>query len=552
MPKLYIFRRVSSKRQTNKTGLKIQVRPETVERLLSEHGLSEVVDLGAEVASASKGKHIEEGSILKRFLMKCERGEIEQGSILAVYSLDRLSRLEKLGLAKSLIYLPITNNGVSIFGEIDNFLYKPHDVLSEILSSLVFERAAEESRAKKNRNIDSLAANLAQYQRDGQYTTKLGKSPSWINHKTGKLNEEAVLWREVINCYTSGQYKNLSALHTAMQLAIPYNTLSKVINNAHKTLIGTKVIKGVELAEFYEPLLTQEEYNRLLIYVRQMGTGKGKAIATTKTENIWLLKGLGECPQCGSLCGSFKNGASVKDKVRYNYRCNAAINKHCNSPTYNLNPIEAIVTLLSADYLHEVSQRETNTELNAKIEALQVEVERLETQLDQATQALNTFFSPELAQAIPKYREQLETAQNELQTLLALASNHTPINESLLSAEIILDKANPERMKLVKLLQGCINRVIVTRKSVKKGDTRFSPKIYTGCDYSLLCVRVEFIDGNIRVFDSVLRDNLRLNLSVSNGTRSIGLENFHRFSRRLREYDLIKYCVINNRKLKIT
>ncbi len=149
MPKLYIFRRVSSKRQTNKTGLKIQVRPETVERLLSEHGLSEVVDLGAEVASASKGKHIEEGSILKRFLMKCERGEIEQGSILAVYSLDRLSRLEKLGLAKSLIYLPITNNGVSIFGEIDNFLYKPHDVLSEILSSLVFERAAEESRAKK-------------------------------------------------------------------------------------------------------------------------------------------------------------------------------------------------------------------------------------------------------------------------------------------------------------------------------------------------------------------------------------------------------------------
>ncbi len=107
-------------------------------------------------------------------------------------------------------------------------------------------------------------------------------------------------------------------------------------------------------------------------------------------------------------------------------------------------------------------------------------------------------------------------------------------------------------MKLVKLLQGCINRVIVTRKSVKKGDIRFNPKIYTGCDYSLLCVRVEFIDGNIRVFDSVLRDNLRLNLSVSNGTRSIGLENFHRFSRRLREYDLIKYCVINNRKLKIT
>ncbi|WP_234407132.1 recombinase zinc ribbon domain-containing protein [Vibrio cholerae] len=174
-------------------------------------------------------------------------------------------------------------------------------------------------------------------------------------------------------------------------------------------------------------MLTQEEYNRLLIYVRQMGTGRGKAIATTKTENIWLLKGLGECPECGSLCGSFKNGASVKDKVRYNYRCNAAINKHCDSPTYNLNPIEAIVTLLSADYLHEVSQRETNTELNAKIEAMQVEVERLETQLDQATQALNTFFSPELAQAIPKYREQLETAQNELQTLLALASNHTPI-----------------------------------------------------------------------------------------------------------------------------
>ncbi|MEZ8703925.1 recombinase family protein [Vibrio cyclitrophicus] len=119
-PKIYNYARVSSVKQLKGGGLETQQQRSVLERLSHEHNLpihtENYVDEGL---SAYHGKH-KEGA-LGVVLEKIDDGTISSGSILVVFSLDRLSR-ETVNIAMEQL-LSIINKGVRVYTHIDDTLF---------------------------------------------------------------------------------------------------------------------------------------------------------------------------------------------------------------------------------------------------------------------------------------------------------------------------------------------------------------------------------------------------------------------------------------------
>ncbi|GHY97801.1 integrase [Vibrio cholerae] len=548
-PKLYIYRRVSTQKQTHKSGLDIQVKSETVERLQRDYNINEVIDLGSFVGSASKGVHLGEGTPLKMFIEQCKHGEIVEGSILAVYSLDRLSRLVNLGDARVEVYNAITNNGVRIYSEAESFLFLPHDLTSGILSDVIFSRAANESQVKSSRSVDGLNKAITRYLEDGVYSGALGKPPHWIDGKTAQFNEYAPDWQAIIKRYVTGK-ESLSKI--SEDYTIPYTTLiSNIVRQQPETLIGCKVVKGVRLENIYPPLLTLEEYDNLRAYVSRTK----KTVVRKDGFYTWILKGLVVCPNCGNTLGCFKN------KEVFRIRCNSAVNQSrhpetkailCKEGHYNLFPIEALVLTLTEDYIHHTVNDENNKELQAKIEHKRNQLQLQQDELEEAVKLLETDFSIPLAKAIPKLEKAVEASQIELQEVLNLVDTTPYLSrfDSLVNLDVLTDRTHPNREKIYNILQKVVKQIDIKRVMVDKEKLiRFDK--YSDHPYSLIHMRITFIDGSVRVFRSSLDNSLHLTMNIVNDSVNKIPVIHNRLFWRLKEWGVLPYLVINKNKLKI-
>lgn len=159
-PKIYSYQRVSSTSQLDGKGLELQSDAAILQRLSQEHNLPISEETMSDAGkSAYHGEHLKHE--LGAFISAIKAGEVAEGSILVVYSLDRLSRLQ-LGYAKQ-IYLDLTNNGISIFSMADNYLYRAHTPADDILSTIVFERAHNESKTKSKRVLGTAQTKIEDF-----------------------------------------------------------------------------------------------------------------------------------------------------------------------------------------------------------------------------------------------------------------------------------------------------------------------------------------------------------------------------------------------------
>ncbi|ELI0612274.1 recombinase family protein [Vibrio vulnificus] len=547
-PAIYIYRRVSTSKQTLKSGLDIQVKIETVEKLQRDYNIHEVIDLGSFVGSASKGVHLEEGTPLKMFIEQCKRGEIAEGSILAVYSLDRLSRLVNLGDARVEVYNAITNNGVRIYSEAESFLFLPHDLTSGILSDVIFSRAANESLVKSSRSIDGLNKAITRYLEDGVYSGALGKPPHWIDGKTAQFNEYAKDWQAIIKRYVSGE-ESLSKI--SEDYTIPYTTLiSNIVRQQPETLLGCKIVKGVRLENIYPPLLTPEEYDNLKVYVSRTKRVRHRRDGFY----TWILKGLVVCPKCGNTSGCFKN----KDVFRI--RCNSAVNQSrhpetkeilCKEGHYNLFPIEALALILTEDYIHHTLSSESTLELQTTIDKIRNRLQIQQAELEEAVKLLETDFSIPLAKAIPKLEKAVEASQIELQEVLNLVdTTYLSDFNSLVNVDVLTDRTHPNREKILNILQKVVKEIHVKRVTYDKAKLEKWDK-YTRHNYSLIHMQIRFVDGGVRTFKCSLDKSLHLTMMIENDSVREMPVIHNRLFRRLREWGVLPSLVINKNKLKI-
>ncbi|MEZ8314259.1 recombinase family protein [Vibrio splendidus] len=375
-PKIYNYARVSTTKQLQGVGLETQQQRSVLEELSEEYNLpiddENFVDHGL---SAYHGKH-KEGA-LGLVLSRIETGEIPPGSILVVFSLDRLSR-ETVNVAMEQL-LSIINRGVRVYTHIDNKMFdaKSQNLTADLIVSLItMQRANEESETKSKRIIAAQKQALKAWKKDGKPRGALGRVPLWIDQPTNSLNKNAEGVKAAVDLFLEGwstikvkkhldgNYPYLRARKTSIKKAETwdYGVIDQLWTRT--SLVGEKrlTIEGREhvLSNYYPSLISIDKFNKLI------RLKKPKLGRSTSTGNIHLLKGLARCGTCGSAM-------VFVDKAQHskNYVCSLAVK---GEPLHNREVFSAeLLELLTLEvcrdqYLINSFNSKLNVEEKAKVE----------------------------------------------------------------------------------------------------------------------------------------------------------------------------------------
>ncbi|EHU9517350.1 recombinase family protein [Vibrio vulnificus] len=394
-PAIYIYRRVSSERQVKKSGLDIQVSDRTLSMLQKAHPNHSIVELGSdEGLSGYSGKHLIEG-VLGRFIEDVEQGRIAKGSILAIFNLDRLSRL-KLGDTYKKIFIPLVDNGVSIYSENEGRFFSNQDV-DFVLASFIFSRAHNESATKTKRNFEVVLNACKKWEEHKQFTPNLTSAPFWIDNSTGQFNHLADAAREAIEMLCNGVgLKTISQYMQEKYPTKPKRVTSKAstfwtqetihkLKKAGDILLGDKSVslKGDEnlnikpfkttLKGYYPALIDYPTYNRL----KGVRTSKRKVLHGM----IYLLSDL-KLFKCGD-CGYAILATSNTSQNRAKYFCGGAATRKSSHVNFkaDVETIERIVLLMIGGLIDKGVKRISDNDYEATLNRMDNEVELLEGKL---------------------------------------------------------------------------------------------------------------------------------------------------------------------------
>ncbi|CSB18099.1 recombinase family protein [Vibrio cholerae] len=468
-PSIYVYRRVSTERQAkaDKHGLDIQVRESTLIDLQKQFPNYPVVELANDAGlSAFKAEHIKVKTALKDFIDKCVNGEIVRGSILVVYSLDRLSRL-KLGDAYQKVFIPIVENGVQIYSETEARFYSNHDV-DYILATVLFSRAHNESKTKSQRNKDAILNGVKRWQQEKKFTPNLTTSPFWIDNKTGEFNPLADAALYMVESLINGVGYKTIADELERRYPTPpqrktskapsfwtLETIFKTRNN--RSLIGEKTIKvqkdleiSLEEPEKVKPKKNGEKvvkdkkekaedtytldgyYPSLISMDTWHKLQKTKANKRrTYSDNTYLLtdlRSLTICGECGySLAGTANKGGSDE---RAKYFCTGASSKRSSHTLWkaDVETIDRVVLLLLNAGIEEGVKLITSPEYQGMIEDLKNTILSEQHTLSELKTRFERTQSPTMLDLMLTAEERIKQAEERLQELTASPTNATGDN----------------------------------------------------------------------------------------------------------------------------
>lgn len=476
MPSIYLYRRVSSDRQLDKAGIEIQVTEATIRKLQTAHPTFNIVDLGNdEGLSAYSGDHLKEGGRLGAFIELCMQGKIEKGSILATYNLDRLSRLEKLGLTFEKVYSPLINNSVWIYSETESKYYQDSD-LDLLTAALIFSRAKDESITKSRRVNSAIFNGVDKWQKNKIFTPNLTTCAFWIDNNTGKLNEWAVAARYIVD----GLLKGVRYITLFEELNQKFPRFCKRKGSESRTfwsrtlishlkynenLIGDKTItikngesKGTYLLEkYYEPLVTHEEYQLLL------------SVKSTKQQSepiinlITSLKGIGTCTECGYTYQARKR----KNNLGVTYYCSGSLYNYADHQSYALNGelLERSIVLMACIAIQSsIADKNNNNGEDIAHKELQ------QTKILESLTALKKKYKESLSATILELITDTEADLKELNNELEQLRSKAKVNSDDLFAFLTLyntpdlwnNLKHPKRNELKHLLSTVLQKVNIT------------------------------------------------------------------------------------------
>lgn len=468
VPTIVNYARVSSTKQLQGVGLETQLQSEVLENLSLEHGLpihSEAfIDQGL---SAYHGDH--KTGELGRLLSHIEEGKIASGSILVVYSLDRLSR-EKVSLAMSdLLY--ILNRGIRIYSQTDNQLYcvKSSSLFIDLMRSLIsMERAHEESRVKSQRVKSAMQVGLKQWYETGKPQSTLGRVPLWIDQPTNEFNDNAQGIRKAVELLLEG--KTPYGVKKYLDTHLPFKVVKKrkfendkmwsidTITALHtrESLIGTKVVvvdgMSHELEGYYPPLIDQKSFFRLK-KIRAKTSGRA-----TKNDKIHLLKGLATCHHCGS-----KMVFVDKGRPEPTYICSNASKGNHPREAFNVRMLEYLSLEISKDiYLSEKASLELIDDCEVRVKE---ELESAHERLKDLTKLYREKKSLTIAELIVEAEEQIEQLTSNKKDLkdeqFRVTSNY--LKDDLYTDAVRKDFTEQLRAKHSEGLKNVLDRVILSR-----------------------------------------------------------------------------------------
>ena len=503
---LYVYKRISTKEQLTGTGLEQQCDEATIDHVKQKFNLSNIIELESGIGlSGYHGKHLQEGEALRVFIDQCKGGVIPKGSILLIYSLDRISRMTGL-TAITDVYAPIVQNGVRIYTKAESQIFDDSD-MSQLMATLLFQRSHNESKTKADRVNNAILAGVNRYLTTGERTPKLTKSPFWIDNTTMTFNQWEESARYAVACRLNGDgykvissklmelYPRKSERKDSKSLSFwEVNKIVKVFGNidmllGHKVVtfkrpttekdkpsttifeFGSKVVtitkEKVEgkykditretytLKTYYPTLITPQDALKL--------SNKPTGRAPSKPSNI--LRSLNK-PVCGD-CG-YPIGFMEKTLNNFQYYCSGSLKgkSECKRNYVSTDFIDkwVLLSITAIAHLHTTTEDTTDNQLTT----LKLEQEAIKNQLNELTEAYNKSKSPTLLGFIVDAENAL---QKVLEAIDKLESNITP---TLPNVDYIIDlyKNFDKSRKVIKdMFESIIDTLVITKIPMETGYT---------------------------------------------------------------------------------
>ncbi|MFJ7501270.1 recombinase family protein [Serratia grimesii] len=353
MRKCFLYSRVSSDAQISGDGL---VRQEdklkqyllqNAERLnLSTIDYEILVDSGI---SGWKGSNMGDTAALGQLFMRVESDEIDD-SVLIVESLDRFSRENPFRVAGYISKL--AEHGIDIIDVENNLVIGPSNPWSSTISSIIANRAHEESTLKSKRIKAAWDSRRKKAKESGQYMIK--NTPFWIDVQDDKyvINANAAIVREIFDLYLEG--------YGSFSIAKKMNEVGKIIRDkrwstpkicallrnprCNGDFISNSLERNYEkgtssftehvIKGLYPKIVTDDEFT--LVLNRLDGNHKNRRVHNDR--KVTILNGLLKCSICGEAL-------TVRAAGAYRYvGCLKTIEKGgCYSKPIRYDALEKIV-----------------------------------------------------------------------------------------------------------------------------------------------------------------------------------------------------------------
>ena len=472
-PKIYNYARVSTTKQLQGVGLETQQQRSVLEELSNEYGLpihdESFVDHGL---SAYHGKHRE--GALGLVLSRIETGEISPGSILVVFSLDRLSR-ETVNIAMEQL-LSIINRGVRVYTHIDDKLFdaQSQNLTADLIVSLItMQRANEESQTKSKRIIAAAKLALKRWHETGEPQGALGRAPFWIEQSTNSFNINAEGVKKAIEMKIAGfgdlkikQYLDANFEYKPTRKKGGVKAVktwdTHTINSlwGKRSLIGEKnlMIEGVEhvMENYFPSLIDDDTFRKLQI---QTSKKQGRSTASGK---IPLLRSLARCGICGGAMVFVDKGSN-----RVNYVCNLAMKGEHAREVFNVNMLD----LLTLEVCKDAYLSESNKSNNVLAEQQKFKLESELSEQQESRDNLRDYYKSSPSKTLLDLIVDSDSKILELEAKLdALNTNTVELSADELSKlpeiytdSIRTDYLNPERYEIRNNLRRFISSITLNR-----------------------------------------------------------------------------------------
>ncbi|MBL4797214.1 MAG: recombinase family protein [Oleispira sp.] len=489
MSRLYSYIRFSTAEQAE--GSSSTRQAEYAAKYAAENGLTldESLSMRDEGLSAYHQTHIKKGA-LGVFLRAIEDGLIPEGSTLIIEALDRLSRAEPIisqALLSQIINAGITVVTASDGKRYDRESLKANP-MDLVYSLLVLIRAHEESDTKSKRvNAAIRIACEAWISGTKRAHIRNGKPPKWYR-ETGNVGaplfeiipERAEVLREAIALYVEGwsgvrigrKLNDEGKTYTGKKLIGNY--IYKII--ARSDLIGSKSIEVegevYELKDYYPPILTPEEYEALQNKMRNRPAAAKSGIPGIVT-NLNLCR----CGYCGaSVAGVNYIGRARADGVLAEGHRRLICNEYNSNKTCVVGSsikagiVERAIMNYCCDQMNIADltgQTNKSDDVKNKLNKIESEIAESSKMIDKLTDALLQTDTPPIA-LMRKQRELEEIVRKLEEKRLALSQqmriNHSAVNSDLLEEwqALVVDAVGLDyeaRMKVRGLVSRTFERI---------------------------------------------------------------------------------------------
>jgi hypothetical protein len=298
--KAFTYMRFSSAKQIGNSSIDRQDGALT--RWLEAHDDVVVMDSYIDEAmSAWKGKHIENGS-LGRLLKAIEDGLVPSGSLILVEHFSRLSRMSQDETTD--LIRQIWDAGITIITVEDNAVYSPEDRddLAKRLRLVVeIDKAYSDSKWRSTK-VKQSYVNREEKAKEG--ITPAMRRPFWLD-KSGKLNENAEIIKDVFSLYLSG----------LGQMLILYNLRKKYPKNVTiKKLSPPTIIRWITSETIRGMWRGQKVYDHVVeddIFYAAQNIHIKRSNENVKADRKWPLSGLIQCGYCDAGMSIQQSGDSL-------------------------------------------------------------------------------------------------------------------------------------------------------------------------------------------------------------------------------------------------